>query len=79
MSGVEIALDFLTGFAPGLVPRGRLANLLLAPTDSVREWGDGLEMRGRACHIMMAVSGRRASLPFLTGPGVDLLASRLRA
>lgn len=74
---VEIALDFLTGRAPGFVPRRRLAGLALEPTDTPRRWGTGAEITGNAADLMMAVSGRRATLDRLGGPGLPMLDSRL--
>jgi uncharacterized protein (TIGR03083 family) len=77
VDAVETALDFLTGVAIGFVPRGRLRNVRIAPTDSGRRWGAGAEITGRAADLMMAVSGRTVALDALSGPGRDVLAARI--
>jgi uncharacterized protein (TIGR03083 family) len=77
VDAVETALDFLTGLAIGFVPRGRLKDIRIAPTDSPRRWGSGAEISGRAADLMMAASGRRATLDELAGPGLDVIAARL--
>ncbi len=74
---VEIALDFLYGRAPGFVPRRRLVGLAVAPTDTSRRWGNGPEITGTAADVMMAVSGRTATLARLAGPGVAILQRRI--
>ncbi|TDP92080.1 maleylpyruvate isomerase family mycothiol-dependent enzyme [Labedaea rhizosphaerae] len=74
---VAEALGFLSGRAPGFVPKGRLAGIKLVPTDLDRTWGSGAELTGRAADLMMAVCGRPAVLPSLTGPGAPILATRL--
>jgi uncharacterized protein (TIGR03083 family) len=75
---VAVSLGFLTGRAFGFVPRGRLTGIRVAPTDLDRTWGDGAEITGRAADVMMAICGRPATLPALSGPGADLLAGRLK-
>lgn len=72
-----IALDFLTGFAPGFVPRRRLRGLRLVATDGPVDRGEGHEIRGAMADLVMAVCGRRPPFERLTGPGVALLAARL--
>jgi hypothetical protein len=47
------------------------------PPDSPRRWGSGAEITGRAADLMMAASGRTATLDALAGPGRDVLAARL--
>lgn len=76
---VEVALGFLTGRAPGFVPKGRLTGIRLAPNDLNRTWGEGAEVTGRAADIMLAVCGRPAALPSLSGPGAAMLAERVRS
>ncbi len=73
-----VALGFLTGSAPGFVPRGRLRGLRLVASDLGAAWGDGAEIVGAARDLMMAVCGRRATLHRLSGPGAAVLASRVR-
>jgi uncharacterized protein (TIGR03083 family) len=77
MPAVETALDFLSGSPVGFVPRGRLKGIRIAPTDTPKRWGEGAEITGRAADLMMAVSGRRATLAALSGPGRDMLTSRM--
>jgi uncharacterized protein (TIGR03083 family) len=75
---VEDALDFLTGrnsFVPRRVRRG----LALQPVDSARRWGSGAPVVGTAFDVMMAVSGRTATLDRLSGEGAELLRGRLAA
>lgn len=77
LADVEVAFGFLTGKAPGFVPKGRLTGLRLAPNDLDRTWGEGADVTGRAADIMLAVCGRPAALPTLSGPGAAILADRL--
>jgi uncharacterized protein (TIGR03083 family) len=73
-----LALNFLTGPWPfGFVPLGRLWGISLYATDIDRVWGRGMELRGPAAALMMAVSGRPALLHLLDGPGLPLLRRRL--
>lgn len=77
LAATETALDFLTGRAIGFVPRGRLKDVSFAPTDSPRRWGRGPAITGRAADLMMAASGRRATLDDLAGPGLEVLVARM--
>jgi hypothetical protein len=52
--------------------------LRLAATDMAWSAGDGPEAHGTAEAILTAVNGRRAALPDVDGPGVQLLGSRQR-
>lgn len=72
----SVVLDFLTGSAPGFVPRHRLRGLQLVATDVPGQWGAGAEVRGTRSDLMMAVCGRISVLPRLSGPGAALLADR---
>jgi uncharacterized protein (TIGR03083 family) len=75
---VALVLDFLTsGRAPGFVRTSTLGGLELRPTDIDRSWGSGQEVSGRAADIVLAITGRRAVLDRLTGPGVTTLRQRL--
>jgi uncharacterized protein (TIGR03083 family) len=77
---VALAMDFLTGPWPfGFVPLGQLRGILLRSTDIDRCWGGGVEIRGPAKALMLAVSGRPALLHLLEGPGLPLLQSRMMA
>jgi uncharacterized protein (TIGR03083 family) len=62
----------------GVVPRGRLDGLTLRATDQEWSWGSGAEVTGPSEAIAMAVSGRQVALEDLTGPGLQVLRSRVR-
>lgn len=74
---LAVALDFLADAPYGFVARGLLDGISLQPTDLARTWGNGAELTGRAADIMMAITGRRATLDVLGGPGREVLAARL--
>ncbi|MFI6075558.1 maleylpyruvate isomerase family mycothiol-dependent enzyme [Actinoplanes sp. NPDC051343] len=75
---VRVSLEFLTGGrALGFTPRRRLAGLHLEATDLSWSWGSGATLAGPAEALMMALTGRRAALADLDGPGVRVLAARL--
>jgi uncharacterized protein (TIGR03083 family) len=73
-------LDYLVSqeAAPALVPRGRVEGLRLAATDADWRAGDGPEVSGPVEALALAVTGRPAALPDLTGDGVTHLAVRIR-
>lgn len=75
----RMVLDWLPPGVPGLVPRRRVAGLTLRATDQDWTWGTGEEVTGPSEALAMAVAGRPAALPDLTGPGVLLLRDRLPA
>ncbi|MGK5684800.1 maleylpyruvate isomerase family mycothiol-dependent enzyme [Actinoplanes sp. URMC 104] len=76
---VRLSLDFLTGGrAVGFTPRKRLAGLRLEATDLGWSHGAGALLSGPAEALMMALTGRRTVLGELDGPGVRVLAARLR-
>jgi len=73
-----LLLGYLTSpvVAPALVPPGRLEGVrLTGPAGEV--WESGTEVRGPLEALAMAVTGRRAALEDLAGPGVPVLADRL--
>lgn len=74
---LEVVLDFLATAPYGFVPKGLLNGVSLQPTDLHRRWGEGEPVTGRAADIMMAITGRRATLSALGGPGRDRLTARL--
>ena len=47
--------------------------VLLVATDASWQEGSGPELSGRAADLGLALSGRRARLDWLSGPGADLL------
>ncbi|MFC4063298.1 maleylpyruvate isomerase family mycothiol-dependent enzyme [Actinoplanes subglobosus] len=72
----RILLDHLTspGAAPALAPPGRLGGLRLVATDTDWSSGVGDLVTGPAEALGMAITGRRAALADLSGPGVPRLA-----
>ena len=72
------ALDFLTNFPPGFVPKHRLAGLRLVAVDADRTWLDGLEVRGDLTDLMMAACGRPFVVDRLSGSGASVLAGRIK-
>lgn len=71
------ALRFLTESKfRGFVPKGRLDGLAFEATDLDWSHGTGPLVRGRAEALLLAISGRRASLCDLEGDGVAVLRER---
>jgi uncharacterized protein (TIGR03083 family) len=64
---------------PFASPRCRIRGLRFAATDVAWSRGDGPEVRGPGEAIVMAIAGRSVALDDLSGDGVDVLRSRLRA
>lgn len=61
------------------LPGWRLARgVRLAPTDLDWSHGSGPEITGPAEAVLMAITGRGSAMPELAGPGVAVVASRLR-
>ncbi|BBG01429.1 MULTISPECIES: maleylpyruvate isomerase family mycothiol-dependent enzyme [Pseudonocardia] len=76
---VRLGLDFVIGQRPaGFTTRRRLEGLRFVADDAGFAHGDGAEIRGRGIDLLVAACGRPAVLDRLTGPGVDVLAERLR-
>jgi uncharacterized protein (TIGR03083 family) len=74
---IAAALRFLTESKfRGFVPKGRLDGLAFEATDLVWTYGTGAPVRGRAEALLLAISGRRASLRELEGDGVAVLQER---
>jgi uncharacterized protein (TIGR03083 family) len=70
------------GFAlrsPKLPSRKDTRGLCLVATDLDWSHGSGPEVTGAAEALLMVIAGRPAALPELDGPGVALLARRVRA
>ena len=76
----RLVLDWLPSrqASLGVVPRGRLDGLSLRATDQDWSWGSGAEVAGPSEAIAMAVSGRRVALEDLSGPGLQVLSTRVR-
>jgi uncharacterized protein (TIGR03083 family) len=77
----RVLLDYLVSgsAAPGLIRAGTVDGLRLEATDIDWAAGDGLLVSGAVEALGMAVTGRRAALADLRGPGVGLLAGRVQA
>jgi uncharacterized protein (TIGR03083 family) len=56
--------------------KSRIAGLTLKATDADWSTGSGPEVSGPAHSLLMAMTGRKAVLDELSGPGVDVLRSR---
>jgi uncharacterized protein (TIGR03083 family) len=75
---VARVLDFLTGPTQlGFFPRRRLRGIALHDDDTGRSWGEGESIRGPGVAVMLAICGRTVAFDRLTGPGLDVLRSRL--
>jgi uncharacterized protein (TIGR03083 family) len=75
---VAAALAFMTEIRPlGIVARRSLVGLAFTAVDSDVTTGDGEELRGRGIDLVMAAGGRAGVLSTLSGPGVEVLRSRL--
>lgn len=62
---------------PPLRSKQRVAGLRLRSTDLDWSAGEGPEVAGPMIPLLLAITGRRAGLPMLTGDGVATLASRM--
>jgi hypothetical protein len=72
-------LDYLVSprVVPGVMPRGRVDGLAIAATDQEWRHGEGHELTGTSEAVAMALTGRRAALGDVQGPGRAVLAGRL--
>ncbi|UFS96497.1 maleylpyruvate isomerase family mycothiol-dependent enzyme [Nocardia huaxiensis] len=57
----------------------RLDGLHLVATDSTWEHGAGAEIRGPILALLLLITGRPVALERVDGPGVDIMAARMRA
>ena len=74
---ITTSLRFLTETKyRGFVPKGRLDGLAFEATDLDWSHGTGATVRGSAEALLLAISGRTASLSDLSGDGVALLWDR---
>ncbi|MGL5826584.1 MAG: maleylpyruvate isomerase family mycothiol-dependent enzyme [Nocardioides sp.] len=71
-----MALDHMKTVQPVLGCKKRIAGLELRTTDAAWSTGEGPLVQGPADLVLAAMTGRRAALSGLTGPGVEVLASR---
>jgi uncharacterized protein (TIGR03083 family) len=58
--------------------RERAKGLRLVSSENDWVWGSGKEVRGTLEALLMATAGRAVALEELEGPGVDVLADRMR-
>jgi uncharacterized protein (TIGR03083 family) len=76
---VRTALEFLTTGKPIAFTSGKLlAGLRFVADDLDMTMGDGEQINGRGIDIVMGMCGRTPAIDTLSGPGVELLRSRLR-
>lgn len=73
---VTVAEYYKNAGAP-LRVKGRIAGLRLEATDVAWSTGDGPTVTGPAVSLLLAMTGRRAGLADLSGPGVSELDGRL--
>jgi uncharacterized protein (TIGR03083 family) len=73
---LRVALPFAR-VAPAVGASARVRGLRLVATDVGWSAGRGPEVRGAAEPLLMAMAGRSVVLPELSGPGCDVLATRL--
>jgi uncharacterized protein (TIGR03083 family) len=73
---LRCALDFAT-WAPPIKARPRIHGLTLTATDVDWATGSGPLVEGTGEALLLAMAGRAAVLPELTGPGAAVLAARV--
>lgn len=69
--------DFYTRSDLIVGAKSRIAGLTLRATDADWVHGTGAEVTGPVLSLVLAMTGRRAALAELTGPGVDQLTHRM--
>lgn len=69
--------DFAKSAQPLVGCRKRIAGLRLRATDVDWSTGDGPEVRGPLVALLLAMCGRKAALPTLTGDGVATIKGRM--
>jgi uncharacterized protein (TIGR03083 family) len=74
---LQIVADYYKNAGAPLRVKGRIAGLELEATDVAWSTGDGPAVKGPAISLLLAMTGRRAGLADLTGPGVAELDTRL--
>jgi len=72
-----VLADFYKGSNLVVGAKRRIAGVHLVATDADWKHGAGPEVSGPMAAIIMTMSGRKAALADLTGPGVAILADRL--
>ena len=75
--GLMRAADFYKGSNLLLGTKNRIAGLTLKATDVQWSHGSGPEVSGPMLDLLLAMTGRRAGLAALSGPGLATLQSRM--
>ena len=75
-AAVARVADFYKGSNLIIGAKKRISGLRLTATDADWTFGDGLEVSGPLLSLVMAMTGRRATLADLAGDGVATLSSR---
>jgi uncharacterized protein (TIGR03083 family) len=73
---LDAVLRYYAGTDQVVVARKRVRGLRLEATDSGVSVGDGPAVRGTSLALIMAMTGRSAYCPELSGPGASMLADR---
>lgn len=73
---VTAVADFYKGSNLLIGAKRRIDGVTLRATDANWTYGSGPEVSGPAIALLMAMTGRKAALDDLDGPGVDALRSR---
>ncbi len=73
---VDTVADFYSGSNLLIGAKNRIEGVTLRATDSDWSHGSGPEVSGPTIALVMAMTGRKAALDDLSGPGVDVLRSR---
>jgi uncharacterized protein (TIGR03083 family) len=76
VAAVEQVARFYAGSNAIIGGKRRVAGLRLRPTDAGWFIGDGPVVEGPAMSLVLAITGRRAALADLNGPGLEILAER---
>jgi uncharacterized protein (TIGR03083 family) len=73
---VVTVADFYSGSNLLIGAKNRIEGVTLRATDSDWSHGSGPEVSGPSIALLMAMTGRKAALDDLSGPGVEVLRSR---
>jgi uncharacterized protein (TIGR03083 family) len=71
-------LDMYTKASFPVGGKKRIQGLRLVSTDTAWSYGEGPEVTGPAMSLLLAMTGRPAGLPDLSGDGAPLLAQRVK-
>jgi len=76
IDAVTRVADFFAGSNLLIGGKDRVSGVRLVATDAEWSRGSGPEVCGPALSLALAITGRKAALADLSGPGVELLAAR---